>query len=376
MRALQRLTLGVCCAAATALSGQAASAHPDVLNIVSWGGTYTASQMRAYVNPYRDTTEQPVQVDRYAGGLDEIEAQVEAENVKWDVVDVGLSNAIRGCREGLFEKIDHSQLPATKDGTPASEDFREGMLPECAVGQNVFSNVIAYHTERWPNVEPPDSAEAFFNTTKYKGRRGMRRNPRGNLELALIADGVAPDEVYDVLSTEQGLQRAFNKLRSIAPSIVWWEDAGAPSQLLEKEKVAMTTGFNGRLQRSIENKGKPFEIIWDGQTMDYELWTIVKGSPHKEAAMDFIKFASQPLRQAAQANFIYYGPARKSAMGMVQGTLKELLPTAEDNMQTAVRINHDWWAENQKELNKRFDRFVESAKSMAGTQVFGVGTAR
>lgn len=376
MRTLQRLTLGVCCAAATALSGQAASAHPEVLNIVSWGGTYTASQMRAYVNPFRETTDQPVQVDRYAGGLDEIRAQVEAENVKWDVVDLGLANAVRGCRQGLFERIDHSKLPTTKDGVPPKEDFLEGMLPDCAVGQNVFSNVIAYDTRRWPNREAPSSASAFFNTTKYPGRRAMRKNPRGNLELALIADGVDPDNVYDKLSTDQGLKRAFNKLGSIAPSIVWWEDAGAPSDLLDKGKVAMSTGFNGRLQRSIENQGKPLEIIWDGQTLDYELWAIVKGTPHKQAAMDFVTFASQPLRQAAQANFIYYGPARKSAMGMVQGSLKELLPTAQANMETAIRIDHEWWAERQKALDKRFDRFIEHAKSSAGTQVFGVGTAR
>ena len=376
MRTLQRLTLGLWCAAATALSGQAASAHPDVLNIVSWGGTYTASQMRAYVNPFRETTDNPVQVDRYAGGLDEVRAQVEAENVKWDVVDVGLANAVRGCRQGLFEKIDHSKLPDAREGATPQEDFLPGMLQECAVGQNVFSNVIAYDNQRWTDREPPTSASAFFNTTKYPGRRGMRRNPRGNLELALIADGVAPEEVYDVLSTEKGLQRAFNKLGSIAPSIVWWEEAGAPSNLLEKEKVAMSTGFNGRLQRSISNQGKPFNIIWDGQTMDYELWAIPTGSPHREAAMDFISFASQPLRQAAQSNFIYYGPARKSAMDLIQGSISELLPTAEDNMQTAIRIDHQWWAEHQKELNKRFDRFIESAKASAGTQVFGVGTAR
>jgi len=376
MRILQRLTFGLCLAAGSALGGPVA-AHPDVLNIVSWGGTYTASQMLAYVNPYRATTDQPVQVDRYAGGLAEIRDQVIARNVTWDVVDVGLADAVRGCREGLFEPLDHGELPNGPGGVSPEADFLEGMLQECAVGQNVFSNVIAYDVRRYEARQtPPSTAADFFNTRTYPGRRGMRTNPRGNLELALIADGVAADEVYDVLSTDAGVTRAFDKLREIAPSIVWWEDAGAPERLLDKQRVGMTTAFNGRLQRAITRAGRPFEIIWDGQTYDYELWAVVEGTRHRREAMDFIAFASQPPRQAAQANFIYYGPARRSAMDLVEPGVRELLPTAEANLETAVRIDHAWWADRQRELDRRFAEFVDSAKSAAGTSLFGVGTAR
>jgi len=375
MRALQRRTMGVCCAAAMALAGSSAAAHPDVLNIVSWGGVYTASQMEAYVNPYRDRTDQPVEVDRYSGGLENIRNQVTAKNVKWDVVDMGLSNAVRGCEQGLLEKIDHSQLPAGRDGSSPQEDFLADMLPDCAVGQNVFSNVVAYNTEAFQD-DAPDSVEDFFDTRSYPGRRGMRQNPRGNLELALLADGVEPDRVYEVLSTEEGVERAFDKLRSIAPSIVWWDGAEDPQLLLERGQAAMTTGFNARIQAAIDNQDQPFEIIWDGQTYNYELWTIVKGSPHKQAALDFVKFASQPERQAAQANAIAYGPARKSAMSLVSDSMRSKLPTAEQNLQNALRIDHEFWAEHQDALSDRFDAFVKEAKDMGGSDTFGVGTPR
>ena len=39
----------------------------------------------------------------------------------------------------------------------------------------------------------------------------MRKNPKVTLEFALIADGVPTDQVYDVLSTEEGVARAFAK---------------------------------------------------------------------------------------------------------------------------------------------------------------------
>jgi len=375
MRALQRRTMGVCCAAAMALAGSSAAAHPDVLNIVSWGGVYTASQMEAYVNPYRKRTDQPIQVDRYSGGLENIRNQVTANNVKWDVVDMGLSNAVRGCEEGLLEKIDHSKLPSGRDNSSPQEDFLEGMLPDCAVGQNVFSNVVAYDTRDFQD-NPPDSAADFFDTRTYSGNRGMRNNPRGNLELALLASGVEPDRVYEVLSTEKGLDRAFDKLRSIAPSITWWDGAEDPQLLLERDQVSMTTGFNARIQAAIDQRDQPFEIIWDGQTYNYELWTIVKGSPHKEAAMDFIEYASKPARQAAQANAIAYGPARNSAMSLVDESMRSKLPTAEENLQNALRIDHEWWADNQDRLNDRFSAFVQEAKEMGGSDTFGVGTPR
>jgi len=328
-----------------------AAAHQSPLTIVSWGGSYTASQMIAYVNPYREGTDRWVRVIDYNGGLDEIEEQVSSLNVTWDVVDLGLSDASRGCDNGLLEKIDPSILPDAPDGTPASEDFLAEGLHECAIAQNVFSTVVGYKKGFYKN--PPQSIADFFDLMNYPGRRGLRKNPRVVLEWALIADGVAPADVYDVLSTEDGVDRAFAILDTIKRAIVWWENAATPPELLAAGKVAMTQTYNGRIQAAIDD-GADQAILWDGQVLDIELWGIPKGTRNKEEALRFIGFASHSERMAEQSRNIAYGPARDSAQAMLSGEVAAKLPTAEPNRRNALWSEHGWWAENQARMNARF----------------------
>jgi putative spermidine/putrescine transport system substrate-binding protein len=360
----------VAAVAAVGLRPDAAEAQQAPLTIVSWGGSYTASQMIAYVNPYRERTDRWVRVVDYNGGLSEIEAQVSALNVTWDVVDLGLSDAIRGCEQGLLEEIDPAILEPAPDGTPAAEDFLEEGLRTCAIGQNVFSTVVGYKKGRYAN--PPQSIADFFNLERYPGRRGLRKNPRVVLEWALMADGVAPAEIYDVLSTEEGVDRAFAKLDTIKRQIVWWDNAATPPKLLAEGAVAMTQTYNGRIQDAIDG-GADQAILWDGQVRDIELWGIPKGSRNKEAALDFISFATQSERMAEQSRHIAYGPARKSALAMLADEMKAKLPTAEANSQNAIWSNHGWWAENQERLNARFTAWRTSE---AGQKAPTEGTAR
>ena len=113
--------------------GAAAQDGPQkALTVVSWGGSYTRSQMLAYVKPYRQESGEWVAMETYSGGLKEIREQVETENVVWDVVDFELSDLLRGCREGLLEKIDPGFLAPGADGASPAEDFIPGALSTAA----------------------------------------------------------------------------------------------------------------------------------------------------------------------------------------------------------------------------------------------------
>ncbi|MCB1426271.1 MAG: extracellular solute-binding protein, partial [Notoacmeibacter sp.] len=138
--------------ATTALTFAAGVAMAGEITVVSWGGAYTKSQVEAYHKPWIAMTGNSIVSEDYNGGLAEVKAQVEAGNVTWDLVDVELSDAVRGCDEGLLEPIDKSLLPAAPDGTPATEDFLEGALPECAVANIVWSTVFAYDTSKTQGV--------------------------------------------------------------------------------------------------------------------------------------------------------------------------------------------------------------------------------
>jgi putative spermidine/putrescine transport system substrate-binding protein len=323
------------------------------LTVVSWGGAYTHSQVQAYHKPFSKKTGIQINSEDYNGGLAQIRVQAESGNVKWDLVDLELSDAVRGCDDGLLQRIDHGILPPAPDGTPASEDFISGTLTDCAVGEIVWSTVVAFDKTKFKDKRPW-TIKDFFNVGEFPGKRGLRKSPRVNLEWALMADGVPNDQVYEVLATSEGVERAFAVLDRIKAHVVWWETGAQPPQLLADGEVAMTSAYNGRLYNAIFKEKKPFVIIWDGQVWDIDLWGIVKGSPNQAAALEFIKFATDTTRLANQAKYISYGPVRRSSMEKVNKKMKPHLPTSPDNFANSLQNDYQWWADNQQEMDERF----------------------
>ncbi len=344
----------------------ATAANAGDITVVSWGGAYTKSQVEAYHKPWIAKTGNGIKSEDYSGGIAEIKAQVEAGNVTWDIVDVELSDAIRACDEGLLETIDASTLPAGADGKPATEDFLKGTLHECAVANIVWSTIFAYDTTKISKDGGPKTFADFWDVKKYPGKRGLRKGPKPNLEFALMADGVAAKDVYGVLATPEGVDRAFAKLSEIKEHVVWWEAGAQPPQLLADGEVAMTTAYNGRIFNAVANENKPFEIVWDGQIWDIDLWVIPKGGKNTALALDFLKFSTETAQLAKQASYISYGPARLSSapfVGKFEGKdldMKPQMPTAPNNLKNAVQNDFEFWADNQDQLNERFNAWLAS----------------
>ena len=144
-----------------------------------------------------------VRLEDYNGGLAQIRAQVETGNVHWDVVDLNVADAVLGCDEGLLEFIEPGDLPPGADGSSVEDDFVAGTLTDCGMGTIFFSSIYAYHPQHFPDARPA-TIEDFFDLERFPGRRGMRRVPSDNLEMALLADGVPIDEVYATLDTPAG----------------------------------------------------------------------------------------------------------------------------------------------------------------------------
>lgn len=342
----------------------AASAQAVELNVVSWGGAYTASQLKAYHQPYM-AAHPDVKLNSldYSGGLAEVRAQAEAGNVTWDLVDVVVADAIRGCDEGLFMELDHNALlDAAPDGTPPTEDFLDGTLSDCFVPQIIYSFAFAYRTDAFKGEQPKTMADVF-DLKKFPGKRTLQRSPVNNLEWALIADGVPVNEVYDVLDTPEGIERAFAKLGTIKSEVIWWTEGAVPAQLLADGEVVFGNGYNGRLFSAIEEEKQPLAMIWDGQVLDIDGWAVPADGKNIDEVLKFMRFATDTQRLADQAKYISYGPARKSSLPLVS-THAELGIDMEPHMPTKYAelgflTNFQWWADNRDELNERFEAWLQ-----------------
>jgi len=346
-----------------------AACQPGEITFTSWTGPYMRSQMLGFVRPYEEATGANVTVEHYAGGINEIRDQVESANVTWDVVDLTQADSLRACKEGLLENLEDIDLPDGVDGTPFKEDFVEGALNECGVGVIVWATAFAYSNAAYGD-NPPSSIADFFDVEAYPGPRAIRDDPTVILEWALIADGVAPEDVYGLLETVDGVERALAKMEAIKSGLMLWSSGREPVRLLNSGEVAMsmiwaTTGAVASLE-----EGADFSLIWDGRVIELDLFGIPKGSQHKDEAIDFIRFASSSDSLAAMVEYLPNGPTRQSSLSLLSDEVLAQLPNGPAYAdKVSIYSDATWWAAHHAALEEAFDAWLAESgrKGAAGT---------
>ncbi len=330
--------------AAVAVLASFASHAQTQITVVNFGGANGIAQQKAYFEPYEKATGNKIVGVAYNGEQAKIKAMVEAKNVTWDVVEVESPDLSRGCDEGLFEKLDYSKIGKKSDFTPAA-------VHDCGVGTFVWSTVMAYNADKIKTA--PVTWADFWDTKKFPGKRGMRKGARYNVEFALMADGVAVQDVYKVLATKDGAERAFKKLTELKPNIQWWEAGAQPPQFLVAGDVALTTVYNGRIDAA-QREGKNLQITWTGGIYDLDYWVMPKGGKNVEAATKYIAMASSAKEQSEYAKLISYGPTNTKALALLDAKTLGQLPTSAANSKTALQFNVSFWADQGEALEKRF----------------------
>lgn len=335
------------------------------LNIVSWGGAYTKSQNEAYHKPFAKKAKVKINnIDQGSAAPAGLRAQVKAGKVTWDLVDVLEADSARLCDDGIVERIDYNSILAPgNDGSKPTDDFVGG-LNGCFIPQIVYATLFGYNSEVFQGKKVPKTIKDVFNLKKFPGKRAFEKVPGNNLEWALIADGVKVRNVYKVLSTEAGVNRAFKKLESIKNHIIWWEKGAQPPQLLADKEVVIASAYNGRLFNAQVIENQPIEIIWDAQSVEIDGWVVPKGKLSKQVK-EYIYFATDSQRLADQAKYISYSPARKSSATLVSTLADDPsvevgphLPTHPDNYFNPLVKNAEFWIDNGESLNERFQAWL------------------
>ncbi len=337
------------------------------MTIVSWGGAYSNSQQKAYHDPYMEKTGVNIINDESsAEAVAKLRAMNEAGNVTWDVVDVVAADAIRLCDEGLAMEIDPDEhLAPAPDGTSAEDDFGDLLVSDCFIPQIVYSTTFGYRTDMVGDT-PPTSVCAVFDTETYPGKRALEKRPINNMEWALLCDGVAKEDVYDVLETDEGQQQALDKLETIKDDVIWWSAGADTPQLLADGEVVMGSTYNGRLFSVIEEQSQPVAMLWDAQVFDLDGWIIPTGLSEERLAraLDYIYFATDTQRLADQSKYISYGPARASSAPLVS-THADLgidmaphMPTDPENAKNTFLYNYEFWADYRDDIDAKFQAWL------------------
>ena len=351
-------------AVASAVTLGAGSAWAADVTVVSWGGAYSASQQKAYGEPWEAKTGKKIHWENYNGGLGQVRTQVESGTVTWDIVDVLPHEARVGCDEGLFEEIPDEYFVKTKDGKSLDEDLMVPRPNKCVAPMIWWSYMMFYDQPAWEGKTAPSSIADFFNVTDFPGKRGIHTWPNALIEMALVADGVDPQGVYEVMDTDEGIDRAFATLDRIRDHSVFWSAGAKPLEFVKSGEASMALAYNGRVGAANLSEGATFVPVWDGQVLEEEWVVVVKGAPNKETAFEFIGFATAPEQQAGQAKYINYGPMRNSAFDIIQAgepwfhngsNIMAHMPNRPEVMARSIFANPDWWADNGDAVKERFD---------------------
>lgn len=329
--------LALCCgqAAARELSVLVRPPDADAINQV-------------FAQPFTAATGIAVQTDTWEGGVDALRSQAKTPTNTWDLVLVDGDELAIGCSENLFEKLDWSAIGGKDHYLPQA-------VSDCGVGASVASTALAWDRDKFPATP---AWSDFWDVAKYPGKRGLRRSVRGNLEFALIADGVAPGDVYKVLATSEGVDRAFRKLDQLKPYIVWWQDDAEAARILASGDVLMTSASAPVITMINRNEHRNFGLQWTASLYEVLSWVVMKGSPNLRAAMQFLYFAGTAAVEGRLVLVSGDGGLAKGASDWPNPEAAQTSPTAPANLSAGVRTDIGFWHENLPKLRQRFDSWL------------------
>jgi putative spermidine/putrescine transport system substrate-binding protein len=239
-------------AGALALPGGALAAEFTGKKIVfaSWGGSYQDAEKASYCDPFVAKTDAVVLQDGPMNNA-KFRTMVDSGKPDWTVVDVTIEFLYNGVQSNLFEKLDLSKIHTDRIPPVYRHDYGIGCI--------TWSYNIGFNTKTFPKGKHPQSWADVFDLKRFPGNRTLRDRVAPMLEIALMADGVPVDQLYPLLATEKGVDRAFAKLDTIKQHVNWWETNSQSQQLLVDGEVSCGVILNGRVYDAAM-KGGPVDL--------------------------------------------------------------------------------------------------------------------
>ncbi|QFT61063.1 spermidine/putrescine ABC transporter periplasmic substrate-binding protein (plasmid) [Sulfitobacter sp. THAF37] len=332
---------------------QPAFAQDKVLTIAGSGGVVKEITEKVFLPAYEEATGWSTKfIAAESNILLEVRTMLASGKMLYDAMEVSAASYPIGVKDGLLAPIDYDLLDP--DG-----ELPEQAKKEFGVVAAAYSTVLVQRTDKNPEGKKMESWADFWDVETFPGPRSLNPQPQYTLEFALLADGVAREDLYDVLGTEEGLDRAFAKLDEIKPHIpVWWSSGAQSVQLLSDGEVFYSSTYNGRVAK-LQESGIPAEIVWNGGALHTSYVGIPKNAPNYEAAHDWIRVRT--MRPDLELEYVKQLPYPNFAPGLFDAMPEDVaktMPTYPANADVQFVADDTFWAENLDEIRERFDEWL------------------
>lgn len=315
------------------------------LTVADVGAEPSVAMRHAFYDPFeRETGVRINAVPHEADPVTQFRLMVDTRSYLWDVCMLNTAHVAQLEVEGDYlERID---IPVSD-----TSDFLPGMVSPTWMGFSVYAVMMAWQTAHFPQGGPRDWGD-FWDVRRFPGRRSLCRSPTFTLELALLADGVAPAKLYPL-----DVERAFASLRRIKDHIaIWWANGAQNTFILESDEVDLSDTWSARAQ-SARAAGAPLSLLWNG-LYDVDGWGVPKGSPRAGLARTFIRFCARADRQAEYARYIANGPTNRKAFSFLSRQRAIELPTSPENFSGLTAFDSRWWGSRLSKISEQFEEFL------------------
>lgn len=315
-----------------------AAAQP--LMVVSYGGSYADALKETIAEPFTKATGIPVQFLN-TPDLAKVKAQITSGNVAWDIFDGSGPVIMAGSNAGYWEPI---------DTTIVNTSQVVGGIGRDRVPNYIFCGGVAWNREKHASGQPRDFKE-FWDVKKFPGRRALRNRASETLEMALLADGVVPKDLYPL-----DVERAFKSLDRIKPYVQkWFEQTAQMVSLIQSKEIDYIYAYPNRI-RVAQESNVPLDFSFAQTLNAYNYMAVLKGSKNRKAAMEYINFALRPDRQAALADKLGLAPAVKGADALMSSASRKWLPNVISP--NNAFINDEYWGKHYDVLDKRLKEWI------------------
>jgi putative spermidine/putrescine transport system substrate-binding protein len=313
------------------------------------GGIYTKAYGAVFYRPFTEATGiEVVGVQANAEPVAQIKTMVDTNNYTWDMAKISWP-AILLLTSGSKPYLEKHGL----DSEAVIKTIPAEYMSPYGVGTNVYTTVLAYREDAFKGRKAPQSWADFWNVAEFPGRRAVRKHPFDTIEEALMGAGVPTAQVYPC-----DLDKAFASLDTIKPAAeVWWTSGAQVEQMLNSGEVDMLPTWVSRAQAA-QASGAPVQIIWNQGIWGADNWSILAGTPNADACREFIKFASDPKRQAALTEYFPAGLTQPEAFSFIKPEVAKNCPAYPDNIKAGLKIDPKYWLDNQAAVIERFNRWV------------------
>ncbi|MHB0773878.1 ABC transporter substrate-binding protein [Bradyrhizobium sp. 1.29L] len=306
------------------------------ISFASYGGSYGDFVKQCWIKPF--TAETGISVEFITGATTaKAKAQVASNNIEWDIFDAA---TYYGEKEGLWEPTD------TKIVDPSRFVQKP---PSFAVPTFSYAGGIAYDPSR--TKRPANDFPALWDIVSFPGRRVLRTWATEMFELALLADGVAPSELYPL-----DVDRAFKSLNRIKPYVhKWVAEVTQTITLIQTNEADYSYAYAHRVKAAKES-GVSIDFSFDQCIIQMNYCAVLRGSPRREAAMRFLEFVTRPSQQALIANRLSMLPTTQGIEHLVEDEARRWVPDLKSPKN--VVFSAEYWGDHFFELDKRFKEWM------------------